>query len=556
MRQLQRLHIRRLLGLGTNGESASQPLRQLDGTSFGAFCSDVRNLHSPGGEANNIGVGYVEQSPAPGSGGKWTFLGVLKLLSSRSFFGIANGKVWEQGDFDGSWAEHGSFALSTTVRWSGDQYRRVFYLANGTDDPLRWDGTDMQIWIIPGPAAAPTETHVTGTTLTASTGYKYKYLYRRSGDKHRSPSSAESATTGAFTNKDVTVTVVAKTTDGVDKIDIYRTTDGGATFRFLATIDSSLTQYVDTTPDSSLSLTVDSMDSALEDINFKTAEVVGDRIYVTGLTEDSVEYPTRTRWTHPGQPWRFDALNFSDEADDVTNAVRRALSGLVVFTPRNAIKVRHIGGSAHTFEEIGLPGAIDQHATTRTTNGVAWFTPHAVYLLDPGGFENIADPGIPDSSRGVSEPQRGSIEALWETIDDFDDAWISHHGQNDYLVIGGIQIDSVDLILLYDLTRNMWWRLDYGGVFPVQVPELTGPDNATELYVGLTDGSVIQVLTGQDADGSPLYPSWTIGPTDALIENSMRCRMCSSRSATSSTVTSRRGWRRSSATSWAGCSVR
>jgi hypothetical protein len=522
-REIQRLHIRRLLGLGTNGEAASQPIRQLDGTSFGAFLSDVRNLHSPGGEATNIDVGYVEQSAAPVGGGKWTFLGVLKLAATRSFFGIANGKFWQQGNFTGTWAEHASFALDTSERWSGDQYRRIYFMTNGTDDPLTWDGTDAFIWIIPSPVSAPTTGVQAGSLTTAGTGFSYKYRYYRTSDGHRSPSSPASGRQTA-TAQDVQVNYVAKTTDGVDKVEIFRTTDGGATYRFLAEADSSLTQYIDSTPDTSLSLTVDNMDAALEDINFKTAEVVGDRIYVTGLTEDSVEYPTRTRWTHPGQPWRFDALNFSDEADDVVKAVRRALSGLVVFTPRNAIRVRHIGGSAHTFEEIGLPGAIDQYATARTPDGAAWFTPQAVYMLSRDGFENISDPGPARSSGGVTEPQRGSIEALWETIDDFDDAWIIHHGQNDYLVIGGIQIDSVDLMLLYDLTRNMWWRLDYGGAFPVAVPELSGPDNMTEIYVGLTDGSVIHMLTGQDADGAALNPFWKIGPTDGLLENVKRFR--------------------------------
>lgn len=107
----------------------------------------------------------------------------------------------------------------------------------------------------PKPTVAPT-TGLGAGGLTAVTGYIYAYLYLDSHTGARGPTKA-GVTTGAFTLRNVTVTVTGTAAAGFDKIEIYRTTDGGTVFRRLATVANPgggvTTSYADSTTDDRLS---------------------------------------------------------------------------------------------------------------------------------------------------------------------------------------------------------------------------------------------------------------------------------------------------------------
>ena len=75
-------------------------------------------------------------------------------------------------------------------------------------------------------STAPT-TSVAGTGITAGTGWKYVYAFKNSATGHISSPSPVSLTTGAVSNKTVTVTGARSTQTSVDKVRLYRTTDGG-----------------------------------------------------------------------------------------------------------------------------------------------------------------------------------------------------------------------------------------------------------------------------------------------------------------------------------------
>lgn len=90
--------------------------------------------------------------------------------------------------------------------------------------------------------------------LTATSGYRYVYVFRNDATGHISTQSPMSANTGAITNAAWIQLSGSDSSDAqVDKIEIYRTKDGGSVFYYLATINEGASwSYTDTTPDSGL----------------------------------------------------------------------------------------------------------------------------------------------------------------------------------------------------------------------------------------------------------------------------------------------------------------
>lgn len=113
----------------------------------------------------------------------------------------------------------------------------------------------MRITVYTTGAAAPT-TATSGTGITASIGWKYVYTYKNSTTGHISSPSPVSTSTGAVSNKTVTVTGARSTTTGIDKVRVYRSTDGGdGPYYFiyeLANPGSGTWSQADTTADTSL----------------------------------------------------------------------------------------------------------------------------------------------------------------------------------------------------------------------------------------------------------------------------------------------------------------
>ena len=131
------------------------------------------------------------------------------------------------------------------------------FFGNGSD-MQKWDATTVTGWGITSPTAAPTVA-TSGTGITLVTGRKYVYTYGNSSTGHQSSPSSVSASTGAITNKQVDVTVVASSDAQVDEIHIYGTTDGGGGIHFEITgspFANSVGPHPDTTDDADLSSTV------------------------------------------------------------------------------------------------------------------------------------------------------------------------------------------------------------------------------------------------------------------------------------------------------------
>jgi len=490
------------------------------------FFKDARNFHSPEGILTNKGIGYVEHTDntVPGSN-EWRLLSWLLRDDGRHLVGVANGEFFDQGNLSGVWISKKT-GLSATEKWISKQYREDLFLVNGVDTPSVYDGTTFNDWFIIEAATIAAPTDSGSGSFSAAVGYRYLYFYKRSSDGFLSPASPLSVTTGVFSNSlQVDVPLTSKTTQGVDLISIYRTTDGGATFRFLVDVSSSVSTYADSTDDTVLSLIEAPTITSISDLQFTMCEVLGDRIYFAGIIEEGTARPTRVRWTYPGQPWRVEALAFTDEIEEVVSAMLKVRGGLVVFNPNEAQFVRHIGGGAHDVESMELPGAHDRFSVQSLQDGAAWFDGSSVYVATQReGFLDLGDPVEPGNA-DRSTLSGASVEAIFDDVIDWDSSWISYHLDNDYVVCGlTFNGTSPDALLIFDRARRAWWRIEYGGAYPVQVPA-NPQDRATKnLLIGQVDGSLITAFSGNNANGSVLKPKAEANPLDFNMAQQKRFR--------------------------------
>ena len=113
----------------------------------------------------------------------------------------------------------------------------------------------VRITISSSRGAAPT-TAVSGTGITASTGWYYVYCFKNSGSGGISSPSPASASTGAVSNKTVAVTGNRSSDSQVDRVRVFRTTDGGSgIYYFVGEVTnpgSGTWTYNDTTADTAL----------------------------------------------------------------------------------------------------------------------------------------------------------------------------------------------------------------------------------------------------------------------------------------------------------------
>ncbi len=527
-RTLQRVTIRTFLGLATNGESKNQPLRQISSQEFGAYLSVAKNVHFPAGRLTNEDIGYSEQAPIPSGGGSWDFLGFLNRSDKMRFqFGISEGKFWDQEDMDGTFVQRfldSGLAATTDSEWSGAQYFDGFHMANGENPPMFWEGGAVNVasWMIKAPTVAPILGFTaTGGSIDINQSWQYVYTYVRD-DGFESPPSPMSETGPRSSMVNIGITVTRLASHGIDNIKIYRTSDGGATFRFLREEDNTTTLHTDSVLDGDLGLIAIKTDVALDvtTFNFNMVTVSGDRIYVAGIVEDGVNRATRVRWTFPGEPWRFDVFDFTDDIDGEIVAIVGGEFGVYAFTSKTVYLIRDVGNGTHVVDPTDLPGTYHRRSAVYAQGVLAWMSGRSIFALLPGerSVTNISDPP------GVGS----SIETKLQGLLNRGVAWLSYHGGLRYIILGIAQVESTpDTILAFDVERRAWWEIEYAGVWPVQVTSSSNEEQPNKLLIGQVDGSVIEAFVGQSAGtlvlttprSGLLEPKITIGDTNLFTGN-------------------------------------
>ena len=525
-RELQHILVRRFSGLGLSGYAASEPLNQ-GPSGYEFFLKIGQNVHAPADRITNRNIGYTKQADAPVADTKFTLLHYNNPSSgSGTLFGFSNQLAWTQGELTGTWS---SLDLPTgaTVdadeRWSCVQYWDWSLMANGVDPPLLFLGNlseKLQLWLPPAAEIAPTLTP--GTSGSFSGTYQYAYRYVRTADGAVSPTSPASNIQVTDVTE-VTVEVPGTARTDFDKVEILRTVDLGSTLQLLTTEDNpgdGLTvTYLDNINDALLTdLEFQTLGSlSADDLQFSMVAVHGDVVYVSGITEEGERLPSRVRMCYPGQPWRFDALDFTDDIDGEIVALASGNEGTYAFTGGSCYLLQPVGVRAVVTTKLDIPGTHGRFTAIGAHGSVYWLNGNEIFAMTrPGEYDSISDP----------DDKMSSVEPLLSTIQSPETAFLSFHNDFRYLLVG-VSISTgtyFDNIIVYDVHRKMWWQLTYGGNYMAQVAREAGAGQNNLVFLTATNGDTLETFDGIYHDVTNAPHAFLIGPTHFQIPNKKRFR--------------------------------
>lgn len=353
------------------------------------------------------------------------------------------------------------------------------------------DAVRITVFYTDTSTGAPT-TSVSGTGITASTGWTYVYCYMNSVTGHVSSPSPPSASTGPVTNKTVNVSVIASTDPQVDKIRIFRTTDGGGGVWFEIAggpFANATTSYPDTTTDANLSvITAPTFGFNDPPPNGKGMVWFANRIwffqnatlYFTDWEEMNIGVPEEGSVSGPaGNFW-----NFSSEITGLSVAQ----DGVLVFLAGGIYKIS--GDSLSTFWRTVIAGGLGcrNRATITRLGGLTAFlaNTNSVWTTDSTSLTEIS-------------------AQIQPTIDNIDhsQASIAVHFQGQYrwllLCDGGHQ-----QTIPFDLNVEQW--MPPWSIVPTAITSgETSPGVFTLLIGQQTSKKMLQMIPGQYTDNGSTY---------------------------------------------------
>lgn len=159
------------------------------------------------------------------------------------------------------------------------QVRDLLIYSNGSDRPVRYDGSDAKTLGVDAPGPAPNLSTVASGSLTGTFEYAYTYVDSVTG----SESSVSPSESVSPSGEDVTVSVTLPSQDRVDTIRIYRTVDGGSTLLRLAEMDANQSEFTDDGSAPLLSLSAPTNHGVPSEFEY-TAHLKGYTFGVSGTT--------------------------------------------------------------------------------------------------------------------------------------------------------------------------------------------------------------------------------------------------------------------------------
>lgn len=338
---------------------------------------------------------------------------------------------------------------------------------------------------------APT-TSVSGTGITATTGWQYVYCYMNSVTGHVSSPGPPSANTGPVANKTVNVTVVASTDPQVDKIRIFRTTDGGGGIFFEIAggpFANASTSYPDTTTDANLSLiTAPTFGFNDPPPNMKGMVWFANRIwgfnnatvYFTDWEEMNIGTPEEGSVSGPaGNFW-----NFSNEVTGLSVAQ----DGVIIFCAGHIYKID--GDSLDTFRRTVIADGLGcrQRATITRLGGLTAFlaNTNSVWTTDSTSLTEIS----------------ANIQPTLDNIDHTQACATFHiQGQYRWLLLCD---QGHSQTLAYDVNTEKWmppWTIVGQGFSSGE----TSVGTYTLLMGQQTTNKMLQMIPGQFTDNGSTY---------------------------------------------------
>jgi hypothetical protein len=356
-----------------------------------------------------------------------------------------------------------------------------------------WSIDYMQITIFYSDTGtgAPTTT-VSGTGITAATGWQYVYCYMNSITGHVSSPSPPSVSTGPVANKTVNVTVIASTDPQVDKIRIFRTTDGGGGVFFEIAggpFANASTSYPDTTTDANLSvITAPTFGFNDPPPNMKGMVWFANRIwgfnnaslYFTDWEEMNIGVPEEGSVS--GSAGNF--FNFSNEITGLSVAQ----DGVIVFCAGHIYKID--GDSLDTFRRTVVADGLGcrQRATITRLGGLTAFlaNTNSIWTTDSTSLTEISQ----------------MIQPTLDNIDHTQASMAFHiQGQYRWLLLAD---QGHSQTLTFDVNSQQWmppWTIVGQGLSSGE----TSVGTWTLLIGQQTSNKMLQMIPGQYTDNGSTY---------------------------------------------------
>jgi hypothetical protein len=446
-------------------------------------CGDLAITHTPST------VAFVAQLLKAGTAVGSTRQANLVLNAVDAFVTVGGstdlwGSTWTPADINGATFGAQIIGQSSWVR---------ALTAGQTGDTTNYqvDYVRITITYIDSSGGAPT-TSVSGTGITATTGWQYVYCYMNSITGHVSSPSPASVSTGPVANKTVNVTVTASTDPQVDKIRIFRTTDGGGGIFFEISggpFANASTSYPDTTTDANLSIiTAPTFGFNDPPPNMKGMVWFANRIW--GFNNASLFF---TDWEEMniGVPEEGsvsgNAGNFFNFSDELTG-LSVAQDGVIVFCAGHIFKID--GDSLDTFRRTVIANGLGcrNRATITRLGGLTAFlgNTNSVWTTDSNSLTEIS-------------------QYIQPTIDNIDhsQASMTFHlqGQYRWLLLGD---QGHSQTIAYDVNNQQWmppWSIVGQGLSSGE----TSPGNWTLLMGQQSSKKMLQMIPNQYTDNGSTY---------------------------------------------------
>lgn len=379
---------------------------------------------------------------------------------------IASGTVLAIGDAGATTTTTINAGLSDGKRWQFVTYKDVAIGANGTNQPVKYDGKTQTTADTDGSRTAgelcaelgaPFAELNTGSNLDASKWYQYRMMFLVSGVTYYSTARSNPIQTGA-TVRDITLTNIPIGPSGTTARYLYRTLDNSSqanveadnTMYLVATIsDNTTLTYNDAMTDATAAAQTAWSTSGKSDCTppvLKYIEIHKERLFGAGNST----HPSYLFFSDDGNPDFFLPTAFenirADDGDEIT-FIKPQL-GILTIGKTNTIQKYYTDGSITTdwyasdvFSTVGCPAP---YSVANTPLGIFYLGRHGLYRFDGQNSTLISDAVTPE----INDISQADIE---------DVAGIYHN--NEYRLAytsTASGVASNNRVLVYDLTRDAY----------------------------------------------------------------------------------------------------
>ena len=400
--------------------------------------------------------------------------------------------ILKKGDDSAGTFSNIKTGLTSGTKFSFLTYKDKLYWCNGTDNNMRYDGTNVRDMGLPAPTSAPSlNTKISGSL---SGDYYYKVTYQYDGYQESNPSSASSKIT--YSSEGGKINIPTSADPACTGRKLYRTTAGGSVYYLVSAISNNTdTTYDDTTVDGSLGAQIETN----HDIPPKWKMMVLHKDRIFGLKPDSCEIDYTPIDNYVSYPDMYDStVNYEIVAEDDGEKVKAIVAvdeGILCFKDTKTYIIRTYNNDPNAWE-IDL---IDEHGTCCPWAVVP--TDKGVVYVERNKYLQKDLRILAGTSRSASVPIGFRIKDILDTFKDqqLDDVKGIFYGGRVYLSYtdnySGLEQNNKILILQLAKGLEIYGYTVDNTRIGCFIPAMGSADDG-QMYIGASnEGRVLRVET-------------------------------------------------------------